>query len=176
MRAYSTGAPAALAFPKRRGYSRQNSKLAAFRLIQEAAAMALRVMSADSHMDLVYLPPDTFTSRMDPKWGDAAPHVVERDGRKWWVSRDAVLGPYGVYGPGLTGGRRGRILAEAGFATGKQTRPSNPIERREDQARDGVEAEVIYGIIGISRGLFTHQRSEERRVGKEWRSRWSPYH
>jgi len=108
-------------------------------------------------MDLIYLPPDTFISRMDPKWGDAAPHVVERDGRKWWVSRDAVLGPYGVYGPGVTGGRRGRILAEAGFATGKQTRPSNPIERREDQARDGVEAEVIYGIIGISRGLFTHQ-------------------
>src|SRR3989442_51173 len=157
MRAYSTGARAALAFPKRRGYSRRNSKLAAFRLIQEAAAMALRVMSADSHMDLVYLPPDTFTSRMDPKWGDAAPHVVERDGRKWWVSRDAVLGPYGVYGPGVTGGKRGRILAEAGFATGKQTRPSHPIERREDQARDGVEAEVIYGIIGISRGLFTHQ-------------------
>src|SRR5437667_32725 len=91
MRAYSTGARAALAFPKRRGYSRQNSNLAAFRLIQEAAAMALRVMSADSHMDLVYLPPDTFTSRMDPKWGDAAPHVVERDGRKWWVSRDATL-------------------------------------------------------------------------------------
>src|SRR5438034_9716828 len=107
MRAYSTGARAALAFPKRRGYSRQNSKLAAFRLIQEAAAMALRVMSADSHMDLVYLPPDTFTSRMDPKWGDAAPHVVERDGRKWWVSRDGVLGPYGVYGPGVTGGKRG---------------------------------------------------------------------
>src|SRR5438034_4391746 len=157
MRAYSTGARAALAFPKRRGYSRQNSKLAAFRLIQEAAAMALRVMSADSHMDLVYLPPDTCASRMDPRWGDAARDVVERDGRKWWVSRDAVLGPYGVYGPGVTGGKRGRILAEAGFATGKQTRPSHPIERREDQARDGVEAEVIYGIIGISRGLFTHQ-------------------
>src|SRR5256886_5922580 len=56
--------------------------------------------------------------------------------------------------PGVTGGKRGRILAEAGFATGKQTRPSNPVERREDQERDGVEAEVIYGIIGISRGLF----------------------
>ena len=26
--------------------------------------------------------------------------------------------------------------------------------RREDQERDGVEAEVIYGIIGISRGFF----------------------
>src|SRR5262249_29701950 len=27
----------------------------------------------------------------------------------------------------------------------------------EDQERDGVEAEVIYGIIGISRGLFSNQ-------------------
>ena len=118
--------------------------------------MALRVMSADSHMDLIYLPPDTFTSRMAATWGGTVPRVVERDGRKWWVSGDAVLGPYGVYGPGVTGGKRGRILAEAGFATGKQTRPSNPVERREDQQRDGVEAEVIYGIIGVSRGLFTH--------------------
>src|SRR2546428_12102886 len=129
MRAYSTGARAALAFPKRGGCARQNSKLAPFRRIQEAAAMALRVMSADSHMDLVYLPPDTFTSRMDPKWGDAAPHVVERDGRKWWVSRDAVLGPYGVYGPGGTGGKRGRILAQAGVAPGPETGPPHTLER-----------------------------------------------
>src|SRR5205814_9724677 len=128
----------------------------------QEAVMALRVMSADSHMDLIYLPTDTFTSRMAARWGDATPHVVERDGRKWWVSRDSTLGPYGVYGPGVTGGKRGRILAEAGFATGKQTRPSNPVERREDQDRDGVQAEVIYGIIGISRGLFTHSGIADR--------------
>src|SRR5258707_9165649 len=28
----------------------------------------------------------------------------------------------------------------------------------------------------IETGLFSHARSEERRVGKECRSRWSPYH
>src|SRR5207245_10309992 len=122
----------------------------------QEGTMALRVMSADSHMDLIYLPPDTFTSRMAATWGGTVPRVVERDGRKWWVSGDAVLGPYGVYGPGVTGGKRGRILAEAGFATGKQTRPSNPVERREDQQRGGVQAGGIYGIIGVSRGLFTH--------------------
>jgi len=116
--------------------------------------MPLRVMSADSHMDLVFLPPDAFTARMDRAWGDAIPHVVERDGRRVWVSGDAVLGPWGVYGPGVTGGRRGRILAEAGFASGRETRPSDPVKRREDQERDGVAAEIIYGIIGISRGLF----------------------
>jgi predicted TIM-barrel fold metal-dependent hydrolase len=119
--------------------------------------MSLRVMSADSHMDLIYLPPDTFTSRMDPAFGDRIPRVVEKDGRQVWVSGGRVLGPYATYGPGVTGGRRGRILAEAGFASGKQTRPSNPEQRREDQDRDGVEAEVIYGIIGISRGLFSSQ-------------------
>jgi uncharacterized protein len=116
--------------------------------------MALTPMSADSHMDLIYLPPDTFRSRMREHWGDRTPHVVERDGRRLWVSGQDVLGPYGVYGPGVTGGRRGRVLAEAGFASGQQTRPSDPVQRREDQERDGVEAEVIYGIIGISRGLF----------------------
>jgi predicted TIM-barrel fold metal-dependent hydrolase len=116
--------------------------------------MTLTVMSADSHMDLLYLPPDTFTSRMDPAWGERIPRVVTRDTQRLWVSGDDVLAPYATYGPGVTGGRRGRVLAEAGFASGKQTRPSDAAQRREDQERDGVEAEVIYGIIGISRGFF----------------------
>src|SRR2546428_7345522 len=120
--------------------------------------MSLSVMSADSHMDLIYLPPDTFTARMPSTWRDRAPQVVERDGRKVWVSGNAVLGPWGVYGPGVTGGRPGRIPAAAGFASGQQTRASNPLERRAGQGRDGGEAEVIYGIIGISPGLFTHRR------------------
>ena len=31
-------------------------------------------------------------------------------------------------------------------------------------------------IINLGIGIFTYIRSEERRVGKECRSRWSPYH
>ena len=30
--------------------------------------------------------------------------------------------------------------------------------------------------LNIVLGIFTYLRSEERRVGKECRSRWSPYH
>jgi len=37
---------------------------------------------------------------------------------------------------------------------------------------DTVEAEKMPGVHSI----LTHRRSEERRVGKECRSRWSPYH
>src|SRR5262249_1094534 len=82
--------------------------------------MAQRVRSADTPMALISLPQDTFTSRMASAWRDRAPRVVERDGRLVWISGDSVLGPWGAYGPGVTGGRRGRILAEAGFASGKQ--------------------------------------------------------
>ena len=38
-------------------------------------------------------------------------------------------------------------------------------EQSEDEIREG--APKLYGF---------HTRSEERRVGKECRSRWSPYH
>ena len=36
---------------------------------------------------------------------------------------------------------------------------------------------VLQGQVGVGQGLGLHAlRSEERRVGKECRSRWSPYH
>ena len=39
------------------------------------------------------------------------------------------------------------------------------------------KASLIWGIADILRGAYKeHERSEERRVGKECRSRWSPYH
>ena len=41
-------------------------------------------------------------------------------------------------------------------------------ELTEEQARNHPEKNVITRAIGV--------RSEERRVGKECRSRWSPYH
>ena len=34
----------------------------------------------------------------------------------------------------------------------------------------------IFSGGGLSADLATAERSEERRVGKECRSRWSPYH
>ena len=58
-----------------------------------------------------------------------------------------------------------------------------PIERADEQLRAGlgeleearVRERVEAGIHQAARAL-THRRSEERRVGKECRSRWSPYH
>ena len=114
--------------------------------------MTYQVVSADCHLDITFLPADCFLERMDAKWGDAIPHVVASNGKNLWTSGDSSIGPWAYYGPGVTGGKRGRILMEEGFAAGDQLRPSNPTQRWEDMQRDGVEAEVIYGIIGISKG------------------------
>ena len=37
-------------------------------------------------------------------------------------------------------------------------------------------AVIISGIRRVGKSTLLAQRSEERRVGKECRSRWSPYH
>ena len=45
-----------------------------------------------------------------------------------------------------------------------------------------LPTETVYGIAADARNgaavrdIFVAKRSEERRVGKECRSRWSPYH
>src|SRR2546427_13267083 len=44
------------------------------------------------------------------------------------------------------------------------------MKRAPENLSDGSRA----AVCGPQQGFFT--RSEERRVGKEWRSRWVPYH
>ena len=47
-----------------------------------------------------------------------------------------------------------------------------------DICRNDVDTElVMFARCGLCGKVFCeHNRSEERRVGKECRSRWSPYH
>src|SRR2546425_12070167 len=48
--------------------------------------------------------------------------------------------------------------------------------REEDAALHGLARSLVQNAVtGVTKG-FTKERSEERRVGKECRSRWSPYH
>src|SRR3712207_7150901 len=67
-----------------------------------------------------------------------------------------------VHGQGAAragGGRRGGGEAQA--------------SQRRSQGGQGSQAQAA--VCGRS-GARTQERSEERRVGKECRSRWSPYH
>ena len=47
---------------------------------------------------------------------------------------------------------------------------------KEGEARCSVRVFERYSMMGGNRLSLTLTRSEERRVGKECRSRWSPYH
>src|SRR2546430_10054153 len=46
----------------------------------------------------------------------------------------------------------------------------------ESPARPDLRSEAPPANIDGEQTLTPHERSEERRVGKECRSRWSPYH
>ena len=56
--------------------------------------MEYKIISADGHMDLFYLPPATFTSRVPARLKDKVPRVVEIDGKPWWVGDGAIVGGY----------------------------------------------------------------------------------
>ena len=60
--------------------------------------MTMRAMSADSHMDVFYLPKDAFHTRMDPAWGDRIPSVVPKDGAMVWLGERAARVPHRVTG------------------------------------------------------------------------------
>jgi uncharacterized protein len=106
--------------------------------------MDKKVISADGHLDLFFLPPDTFTARTTDRLKDKVPKVVNIDGIPSWVGDGAVMGTYrGWMGRGELTGHRGKRMMEVGW---EPTHPSDPKLRVKDLDIDGVEAEVIYGI------------------------------
>src|SRR3712207_8607579 len=69
-------------------------------------------------------------------------------------------------GAAATGAAAGQVLP----GSGADGRPA---------AEEVPRFEVVDGVLGVRQEFAVHGelvRSEERRVGKECRSRWSPYH
>ena len=55
--------------------------------------------------------------------------------------------------------------------------PFRPVERAKVQKiLEAARRASCVGNVNNTRGIVIWKRSEERRVGKECRSRWSPYH
>src|ERR1019366_9001221 len=110
---------------------------------------------ADSHIDIGWLPPDTFVSRVPAAWRDRAPKIETTDGVEQWVADGTMLS--GVQAVGSRGrpysrGRwqRADHMADTGLFTDGLCRPANPEARLLDQDRDGVAAEVLYGLFGLT--------------------------
>ena len=110
--------------------------------------MDYRVISADDHIDLMWLPKDTWQKRVPASWRDRAPKVVDGadgpewvcDGNKWgiWGGRQGAAG--------ALGGRRS-ALERGGVLEPGVCRPTTTELRLADMDRDGVDATVMYGPI-----------------------------
>jgi predicted TIM-barrel fold metal-dependent hydrolase len=108
--------------------------------------MDYRMISADDHLDLQYLPPDLWTSRLPQAMRERAPRVAERDGAAVWACEGKVWGRWSGAGKGRRLKPNPNAFDRIGIDE-SEMRPANAPLRLADMDRDGVEAQVMYGPI-----------------------------
>jgi len=140
--------------------------------------MQYKVISADCHIDLIWLPPDLFTANAGAAFKDRMPFVTEGPRGREWVTKsgasfglDAGMGSAGrSYEPGKI--HRSDRMASTGLYDAEQQkirRLTNPDLRLKDQDRDGVQAEVLYGVLGATMRLNDDEAAAEvLRIYNEW--------
>ncbi len=124
--------------------------------------MEYQVISADCHIDLPWLPPNLFVDAADKVLKDRMPYAKETPKGPMWVTNNGAsfglqngMGSAGrEYVPGQI--HRSDRMAEQGlYDDGRRgiRRITDPELRIKDQDLDGVQAEVIYGILGATTRL-----------------------
>jgi uncharacterized protein len=110
--------------------------------------MDYRIISADDHIDLQWLPRDTWQRRVAAAWRERAPNVVDTPDGPWWVCDDERWGMWGGRrgAAGAQGGRR-TALERGGVLEPGVLRPTTTALRLADMDRDGIDATVMYGPI-----------------------------
>jgi predicted TIM-barrel fold metal-dependent hydrolase len=130
--------------------------------------MHYKRISADCHLDMIWLPPDLFTSEAPAAQKDKMPHVAATPEGPRWVARNGATFGY-VGGVGSAGSKyvpgkqlRVDVMASTGlYEDGLKgiRRPGDPHLRAREMDRDGVDAEVIYGVLSAAAKLEDHEAS-----------------
>jgi len=140
--------------------------------------MEYQIISADCHVDLPWLPAGLFTDNASADLRERMPFVRETEKGLYWVSNNGGnfglkngMGSAGrVYVPGQI--HRSDRMAEQGlFSDGASGIPrlTDPDLRVKDQDLDGVQGEVLYGILGASGRLNDDEAATEMmRIYNEW--------
>jgi uncharacterized protein len=135
-------------------------------------------ISADSHIDMTWLPGDLFTSNASAVMKDRMPYVTDGPDGPYWTTKagksmgltNAIGSSGSKYVPGQN--RRVDVMVATGlYDDGKNgmPRPSDPHRRLLDSQRDGVDAEVLFGILGAATRLDDHEASTEMfRIYNDW--------
>ena len=110
------------------------------------AVAPYRMISADDHLDLQYLPADLWSARLPAGQRDRAPRVEHRQGGSVWVCESDVWGRWA--GTRRAPGPKATFTAfDRGGVDETEMRPANAALRLADMDRDGVEAQVMYGPV-----------------------------
>jgi len=135
-------------------------------------------ISADCHLDLIWLPPDLFVSEAPSALKDRMPYVADGpDGPRWVANNGAAFGLAGGVGASGTKHVPGKqlrvdVMAATGlYEDGRKgiRRPGDPHLRVKEMDRDGVDAEVIYGILAAAAKLKDIEASNEMlRIYNTW--------
>jgi len=140
--------------------------------------MQYDMISADGHVDLIWLPPDLFTANASAQMRDRMPYVEQGPAGPRWVSRTGAQ--FGLVNGMGSGGRayvpgqihRSDRMASTGlYDDGKRgvRRLTEPALRLGDQDLDGVQAEVLYGVLGSSGRLNDPLAAVEMlRIYNDW--------
>jgi predicted TIM-barrel fold metal-dependent hydrolase len=140
--------------------------------------MKYDVISADGHVDLIWLPPDLFTKNASAALKARMPYVVDGPKGPEWISAKGAkfglangMGSAGrEYVPGVIH-RSDRMASTGLYEDGKKgIRRLTEVEHRlKDQDRDGVQAEVLYGVLGSSGRLNDPEAAIEMlRIYNDW--------
>ncbi len=140
--------------------------------------MQYDVISADGHIDLIWLPTDLFTANASSQMKERMPYVVEGPKGPEWTSRNGAkfglvngMGSAGrEYVPGIIH-RSDRMASTGLYDDGKKgiRRLTEVDLRLKDQDRDGVQAEVLYGVLGSSGRLNDPEAALEMlRIYNDW--------
>ena len=140
--------------------------------------MKYRVISADCHIDLIWLPPELFVENVSAAMKERMPYVRESEDGPVWVSKQGAyfglqngMGSAGRnYVPGQIH-RSDRMASTGLYEDGKKgiRRITDPELRIGDQDLDGVQAEVLYGILGAAQRLGDPPAAEEMmRIYNDW--------
>jgi predicted TIM-barrel fold metal-dependent hydrolase len=148
--------------------------------------MKYRRISADCHLDLLWLPPELFVSEAPRELKERMPYVANSpDGPRWVANNGATFGLVGGVGASGTPyipGKQLRVdkMAATGLYTdGKKgiRRPGDPELRAKEMDRDGVDAEVIYGILAAAAKLNDREASNELlRIYNTWLNEFCSHH
>jgi len=139
--------------------------------------MVTQVLSADSH---VLEPPDLWTTRMQAKFRDRAPHLIhEHNGQKGDFIACEPLRPFNPTGLGSAGIPPEKLeeFSHGGYAVCRKG-AWDPAERLKDMDMDGLGVEIIY--CGYGMGMYSYPNDDEfqrdaHRAYNDWAAEYASY-